>query len=754
MNHIFAIGEQDHWLFDQPLSSSIDIVPADVYSCNIDKSCDYGDLLSDCSEFVSPTIKNEAMFIPTPVPMAVDVQSFSPAEGLNSGSILEKEILSSFNDEGVKIRLPPEGLNLMEGLTEFIPWTGFDYSSDGEFDEDEADDVTSGGAATKKKRKRTSQKQPSSDADLIATATEENLRKLGIDPDSNEGKKQRRKIRNRLSAQLHRERKKGYISYLEGLVKERDVKLSTVSIDMSRILSENGCLRLKLEMASDKRDQNMDYSSGTGQTDSDTGEDSDTVSISSETATATTATSTSTSTSAFAPKRSYKIGSRFKGSKIGSAFSVFSAVLMISITIFGPYIQNMNTILQYEPDGSPLLISIAESHDVIMPSFVNSDSPDSDELLTLDLDSQNKQLIPRTSRRKLLSTSTSDYETPEQSDGTRPVTPLDDLEGGDATSMIPMVSSVSNRLIFSSKNSALLPKSHQAQALWQFQDHITDLYPPFEKYYSPNTESSGNYTTGKIEVHVNERKHLRRRVANNTSIPVEDESMTSDHMASDMIRKVQESSNDMGKNLVSVHSLMSTEQSPSTDTAHGPRPGPRQSHPSIELAADASTKPHTSVSRILLTQGRALLDPSLVMRPSVPQRAKSTVVPAPKEDTVKDALLKTLSTWTGGRSSDEPPVVRVGVSPVDPQSSAGNMLVMLLPASAVRWGKNWGDSSEGTMEAMLKGLNFTDGAYGAHGRNMGGDSGSGSGESDEGMWVEIGCSVFRAQLVRNVTLSS
>ena len=683
--------------------------------------------------------------------MAVDVQSFSPAEGLESSSVVEKENLSNPTDEGVKIRLPPEGLNLMEGLTEFIPWTGFDYSSDGEFEEDEADDVTSGGVATKKKRKRTSQKQPSSDADLIATATEENLRKLGIDPDSNEGKKQRRKIRNRLSAQLHRERKKGYISYLEGLVKERDVKLSTVSIDMSRILSENGRLRLKLEMASDKRDQNRDYSSGTGQTDSDTGEDSDTVSVSSETATATT----STSTPEFTPKRSYKIGSRFKGSKIGSAFSVFSAVLMISITIFGPYIQNMNTI-QYEPDGSPLLISIAESHDVIMPSLVN---PDSDELLTLDLDSQNKQLIPRTSRRKLLSTSANDYETTDQSDRSRPTTPLNGIES-DATSMIPVISSVSNRLIFSSKNSALLPQNHQthaqAQPLWHFNDHITDLYPPFEKYYTPNTESSGNYTSGKIEVHINERKHLRRRVANNTSIPAEDESMASDHMTSDMIPKVQESSNDMGKNLVSVYSLMSSEQSPSTDTAHSPRQGSRPSHPSIELAADATTKPHTSVSRILLTQGRALLDPSLVMRP--PQRAKSTVVPTPKEDTVKDALLKTLSTWTGGRSSDEPPVVRVGVSPVDPQSSAGNMLVMLLPASAVRWGKNWGDSSEGTMEAMLKGLNFTDSAYGAHGRNMGGDSGSGSGsgsgESDEGMWVEIGCSVFRAQLVRNVTLSS
>ena len=563
---------------------------------------------------------------------------------------------------------------------------------------------------------------------------------MGIDPDSNEGKKQRRKIRNRLSAQLHRERKKGYISYLEGLVKERDVKLSTVTIDMSRILSENVSLRLKLEIASGKRNENTDYSSGAGHTDSDTGEDSDTVSISSETATATS------STPSFTPKRSYKIGSRFKGSKIGSAFSVFSAVLMISITVFGPFIQNMNPI-QFEPDNSPLLITTAENHDIIMPSLK---LPENEEIVTLDLDSNNKQLIPSRGR-KLLSTTTNEYDTTELSDRTRPSTPSLTGAESDATSLIPVTASGSNRLVFSSQNSALLPKN---QALWQFHDHITDLYPPFENYYSPNTESSGNYTTGKIEVHVNERKHLRRRVANDSSTPLGDENSVSDHVH--MVPKVQDPSDNMGKTLVSVYSLISSMQSPSLSAAHGssPRPRSQPSQPSLEFTADAAPKQHASVSRILLTQGRALLDPSLVMRP---QGAKSNVVPTPKEDTVTDALLKTLSTWTGSRSSDEPPVVRVGVntmgtSPVDPQSSAGNMLVMLLPASAVRWGKNWGDSSEGTMEAMLKGLNFTDSTYGAHGRNMGGESGSG--ESDDGMWIEIACSVFKAQLVRNVTLSS
>ena len=91
----------------------------------------------------------------------------------------------------------------------------------------------------------------------------------------------------------------------------------------------------------------------------------------------------------------------------------------------------------------------------------------------------------------------------------------------------------------------------------------------------------------------------------------------------------------------------------------------------------------------------------------------------------------------------------MGTSP----SGDSNMLVMLLPASSVRWGKNWGDSSEGTMEAMLKGLNFTDTDSTYSSYNDNGNSNSNT-ENEEGMWVEIGCSVFRAHLVRNVTLSS
>lgn len=71
-------------------------------------------------------------------------------------------------------------------------------------DEDDDDDDDSEQGKNKKRRRQPAKANP--DAELIAAATEENLRLLNLDPNSKEGKKQRRRIRNRMSAQLHRER--------------------------------------------------------------------------------------------------------------------------------------------------------------------------------------------------------------------------------------------------------------------------------------------------------------------------------------------------------------------------------------------------------------------------------------------------------------------------------------------------------------------------------------------------------------------
>ncbi|KAJ1459062.1 hypothetical protein M885DRAFT_613962 [Pelagophyceae sp. CCMP2097] len=63
--------------------------------------------------------------------------------------------------------------------------------------------------------------------------------------ESKESKKQRRLIRNRMSAQLHRERKKAYVDHLEALVKVRDTELVSLRDDVARLLAENLALRAR-----------------------------------------------------------------------------------------------------------------------------------------------------------------------------------------------------------------------------------------------------------------------------------------------------------------------------------------------------------------------------------------------------------------------------------------------------------------------------------------------------------------------------
>ena len=112
---------------------------------------------------------------------------------------------------------------------------------------------------------------------------------------------------------------------------------------------------------------------------------------------------------------------------------------------------------------------------------------------------------------------------------------------------------------------------------------------------------------------------------------------------------------------------------------------------------------------------------------------------------------------------------------------------MLLPASSIRWGKVWSDSSAGTMDNVLNGFNFSNSTARHHqhyprrasssssssssslSRNEQHEDGDddvvdgdiddvvddemeGGGGGLDDMWIEIGCSIFKAQLVRNVTL--
>ncbi|TMW59614.1 hypothetical protein Poli38472_004683 [Pythium oligandrum] len=85
----------------------------------------------------------------------------------------------------------------------------------------------------------------------IDAAGEERIRAMEaqletLDPDSKEAKKKRRLIRNRMSAQLHRERKKAYVGQLEDQLLEKDRELKLLQEKMAKMMDESAKLKQQL----------------------------------------------------------------------------------------------------------------------------------------------------------------------------------------------------------------------------------------------------------------------------------------------------------------------------------------------------------------------------------------------------------------------------------------------------------------------------------------------------------------------------
>jgi len=117
----------------------------------------------------------------------------------------------------------------------------------------------------------------------------------------------------------------------------------------------------------------------------------------------------------------------------------------------------------------------------------------------------------------------------------------------------------------------------------------------------------------------------------------------------------------------------------------------------------------------------------------------------------KPAVVSVFDAFKGRSSSVLPPIAMPGIASDDEHS---NVLVMLLPASAVRWGKSWEDSREHDMDWMFKSLNYTASSSSSAENFEDNATGSRTGAGTGDMWLEIGCSVFRAHLVKNVTFSA
>ena len=637
------------------------------------------------------------------------------------------------------------------GLTAFTAWTDFDAdeNSDDEDGEEGEQTIING-----KKRRRTAKQKPiNPDADLIAAATEENFKLLNLDPESKEGKRQRRRIRNRLSAQFHRERKKNYIAHMESLIKERDLKLQEIAVIIDTLTTENETLKMQVEKSLTMGGRNdsvanfSHVSSGFGSNTThaslsdDVTDDSSSMGLS----TAPSSPSSAAFTGASSPRTSF---SRSSSVAVRSGVSLLSVFFMLGITLFGPpntqhdhLNGNNNQMTVTTPTTMGKDASFFETPlQLLQLPQPQDNEPSSLSSSSLSSSSLSSALVHK---RVILSTQQPQQQEEDQEHQKPPQIIISPL---------------------SSKPSLFIntPPAFGATsgAMWKYQSHVADLYPSLARYQSPDTFTTtshdNDFTEGRNgnNTHNPKRRYLRSRSDQQSPSSVNITRISTVVNRRTIISPQQKEMKDEEEKGESVETMslvpVSALPSPSNTATTG-------ALLATSTLGESSPSVVSSMSRVLLTSGRALLDPAMVIRTgSTTTASKST------SDMTSDHQTETaLSTWIDravggigigarttntGNTVNSPPVVSVGVASagVAGVTNSGNMLVMLLPASSVRWGKVWADSSEGTMEALLSGMNVDDKT-----------TNSTTNENDqEGMWVEIGCSVFKAQLVRNVSLSA
>ena len=508
--------------------------------------------------------------------------------------------------------------------------------------------LSSSSSASKRKVSTKGPRKPNPDSELISQATEQTLALMGLEPNSKEGKAQRRRIRNQMSAQLHRERKKQYIEALESCIRDRDVQIRKLQAEI-KCLYANGVQHRSTSPSSasvTSTSQSVMPVSPDGSNLGDT--DRDDFEITGE--------SNFSSGPDFKRARCYldreddsdmsSVSSHGGGARITkTSLTLFSTVLLgLSLTTMkspftsmdapGGVVAERGLILGDAGDWYPS----APDASAAAPA---SAAPSTKDMLMLpesQLSTARRVRVVRTEQPAAVA-GTSDWRDPESA--------LWQYDDGDAVA-----------LLFPGNTSTM--------------EHADG--PP------PSAPDAG---ISSRQVNVKRRGYLR---------------------ASD------------------------TTTAAATSTVVVP-----VVHPWLGES--------TASSHVLMTQGRALLDPTFLTKAHVYKTStKRSEHPHMHTRThAHDDLTKAVSTWTGAAG----PVV--SVRSTDSAShrpdaafseSGGPQLVMMVPASSVRWGASWADSEDkdGHFASILKDLN---------------DTTEPSAEAND-LWVEIGCSVIKAQLVRNV----
>lgn len=501
------------------------------------------------------------------------------------------------------------------------------FQSDDEDDESEDSDPSDDSVVKDNKKKKGKKSAPTNDALLIAAAVEEHLKSLHLDPNSKEGKHQRRRLRNRMSAQLHRERKKAYIDELEATIREKDCKIEQMHIYIESLVRENEKLRGAIGLPIVKYEYPYD--------------------------------SISVTSSEAATSEDESQNPRKKNNWISkSGYRLLATVMIICCALFGnqSVLQNNSTSVVF-----PVVIPQ-------LPSPLMNEDWNNVALVGMDISSIEAP------HRRLLST---DMENEIDNDS------------GIGSTNFPSLSYPESHI--SSGN--IVSSNH---ALWKYQDKAIQLFPKlkFDESISGIRSIS--------------RKFLRSRSVNINS---SDEKSKLDSLFGGM----------------STHLVVSSSQD-------------------------------SSISRVLMTEGKALLDPSLAINKAKVANTVSNL------ENDSSSVVSAVSTWLVPKTdslSEQYPIqlaASQSVSTTATQSSnqivaiptSDNVLIMLVPASTVRWGKSWSDSVDNSMDWMIRTMNGNASDFSSNPNDN-----LAEGSSDlQGMWVEIGCSIFKAQLVKNVTLTA
>jgi hypothetical protein len=608
-----------------------------------------------------------------------------------------------------------------------------------------------------------------SSANIIAESTEKTLKQMNIDPNSKEGKMQRRKIRNRMSAQIHRDRKKAYIDYLEDKVKKRDEVISILQAMLKKSHREIDELRGNLLHIKEEKTSPMDMPLPMpSPADSSTSTESvfqhhDDSSSGSQSSTSPEIDhyfsdfdiDGNIDSKVFCPDDSTWDSQQYQdlvdldfdqpfgeddimklpiqGSVVGGggSLSMFSIVMMMSFSFFTG-IFSMSGMTGGTSALSQIGTGVSESP-FLQPWKLNGN--DGQRIIpegtysygllpntkVMDETVEDNSAKPVSHGRVLLSLPTNDDD---DDDGVSESSGQNTLDYTSHAQRFPSDSSSAKDKNFDyaiKPTNSRLPStfsrpSTSLSSLWRRQNYefIGNIYPRPEAKIARDDLNSTSPDLSKQN-----RKYLRFRAQKGA------ENGTSSRFGS-VPRKNTDSEID------------SSHSSDKSVTLYS------ELKKSREYISSEGVSDSPFASKVLLSEGRVLLNPLLADLRNAHSSKHDSSQRSPDYDTDRAIIPSVPNMFSSPTSGDKS----------DGDDSGGSkLLTMMIPASSIQWGFEWLDESSPdnsalVMNHLLKNFNLTTSSSGLYGdREDVGDSPSTVDMSK--LWLEIGCNVVDAKLVQS-----